>query len=130
MTAVSLQVHLSSNRKVINDDEWWFVQPPIPGTIALGSDALPTDRLLGFLKAQLPLPATASISSVFQVSANVCWLLALFTFTDRLRHQFDHGQSNPSFYLKIGDDELVLRTKPKGALVGLCVVKMLCFLLV
>ena len=30
--------------------------------------------------------------------------------------QFDHGQSNPTYYLKVGDEELVLRKKPDGKL--------------
>jgi len=30
--------------------------------------------------------------------------------------QFDHGQSNPTYYIRFGDQEFVLRKKPSGKL--------------
>ena len=31
---------------------------------------------------------------------------------DMIVRQFEHGQSNPTYYIKCGDTELVLRKKP------------------
>jgi aminoglycoside phosphotransferase (APT) family kinase protein len=30
--------------------------------------------------------------------------------------QFDHGQSNPTYYIRLADRQLVLRKKPSGTL--------------
>ncbi|RCN27289.1 hypothetical protein ANCCAN_26978 [Ancylostoma caninum] len=55
---------------------------------------LPEEKLKRFLQKELGLP----VVDPFVV------------------HRFGHGQSNPTYYVKLGNEELVLRKKPSGPL--------------
>ncbi|KAK0423004.1 hypothetical protein QR680_007921 [Steinernema hermaphroditum] len=68
----------------------------IPGTRAmLPEEALPTDRLLPYLRNLLNIP---------------------YNTNDLMIRKFGHGQSNPTFYVCLGGHEMVLRKKPTGKL--------------